>query len=125
MVVFSGPSLLCPRAYMTQVIHLRVVSLQFEIWDTAGQKRYHSLIPFYYRGAHAALLVYNISKRVTGAELITYCLFWQLIINNAVSQKKCTFLFMAISDSRMSALPELLKIHKNIIVTKKICKYQH
>lgn len=73
-----GPSLLCSGAYMTQVIHLRDVSLRFEIWDTAGQEKYHSLIPLYYRGAHAALLVYDISKRVRGAELITSSLVWKL-----------------------------------------------
>lgn len=49
---------------MTQMIHLRDVSLRFEIWDTAGQEKYHSVTPLYYRGAHAALLVYDISKRV-------------------------------------------------------------
>lgn len=62
--VQSGPSLLCSGAYMTQTMHLRDVSLRFEIWDTAGQEKYHSVTPLYYRGAHAALLVYDISKRV-------------------------------------------------------------
>eukprot|EP00066_Takifugu_rubripes_P021871 XP_011611137.1 PREDICTED: ras-related protein Rab-17 isoform X1 [Takifugu rubripes] len=52
-------------AYMTHMIHLRDVSLRFEIWDTAGQEKYHSVTPLYYRGAHAALLVYDISKRET------------------------------------------------------------
>lgn len=53
---------------MTQVMHLRDVSLRFEIWDTAGQEKYRSVAPLYYRGAHAALLVYDISKRVPAAE---------------------------------------------------------
>jgi small GTP-binding protein len=37
-------------------------TLKFEIWDTAGQERYNSLAPMYYRGAAAALVVYDISK---------------------------------------------------------------
>ncbi|XP_026151534.1 ras-related protein Rab-17 isoform X2 [Mastacembelus armatus] len=52
-------------AYLTSVVHLSDVTLRFEIWDTAGQEKYHSVTPLYYRGAHAALLVYDISKRET------------------------------------------------------------
>jgi small GTP-binding protein len=33
-----------------------------KIWDTAGQERYQSLTPLYFRGATAALLVYDVSK---------------------------------------------------------------
>lgn len=35
--------------------------VKFEIWDTAGQERYHSLAPMYYRGAAAAIVVYDIT----------------------------------------------------------------
>ena len=38
------------------------VKVKFEIWDTAGQERYHSLAPMYYRGAAAALVVYDITS---------------------------------------------------------------
>jgi len=38
--------------------------VRFQIWDTAGQERYNSLAPMYYRGAEAALLVFDISDRV-------------------------------------------------------------
>lgn len=33
--------------------------------DTAGQERYRSLAPLYYRGAHAAAIVYDITSRET------------------------------------------------------------
>ena len=36
--------------------------MKFEIWDTAGQERYHSLAPMYYRGAQAAIVVFDITK---------------------------------------------------------------
>lgn len=35
----------------------------FKIWDTAGQEKYHSLAPLYYRGANAALVVFDLCRR--------------------------------------------------------------
>jgi len=37
--------------------------IKFEIWDTAGQERYRSLAPMYYRGAAAAIVVYDITNK--------------------------------------------------------------
>lgn len=54
-----------PAAFLTQTIHLNDVAVKFEIWDTAGQERYHSLAPMYYRGAQAAIVVYDITNQVT------------------------------------------------------------
>ncbi|XP_072296275.1 ras-related protein Rab-17-like [Eucyclogobius newberryi] len=59
-------------AYHTHVVRVNGASLRFEIWDTAGQEKYHSVTPLYYRGAHAALVVYDISKR----ESFTRAQFW-------------------------------------------------
>ena len=42
-------------------------TVKFEIWDTAGQERYHSLAPMYYRGAQAAIVVYDITNQVSRA----------------------------------------------------------
>ncbi|KAG7255272.1 hypothetical protein CRUP_003431 [Coryphaenoides rupestris] len=42
--------------------------MRFEIWDTAGMEKYHSITPLYYRGAHAVLVVYDISKRKPGCK---------------------------------------------------------
>eukprot|EP01103_Thecamoeba_quadrilineata_P006677 TRINITY_DN16404_c0_g1_i1.p1 TRINITY_DN16404_c0_g1~~TRINITY_DN16404_c0_g1_i1.p1 ORF type:complete len:206 (-),score=24.60 TRINITY_DN16404_c0_g1_i1:177-794(-) len=48
-------------AFLTQTVCLNDVTVKFEIWDTAGQERYHSLAPMYYRGAQAAIVVYDIT----------------------------------------------------------------
>eukprot|EP01120_Amphizonella_sp_Union-15-10_P010592 TRINITY_DN4273_c0_g1_i1.p1 TRINITY_DN4273_c0_g1~~TRINITY_DN4273_c0_g1_i1.p1 ORF type:complete len:202 (+),score=32.81 TRINITY_DN4273_c0_g1_i1:67-672(+) len=50
-------------AFLTQTVCLNDTTVKFEIWDTAGQERYHSLAPMYYRGAHAAVVVYDISRQ--------------------------------------------------------------
>ncbi|XP_060636937.1 ras-related protein Rab-5C [Anolis sagrei] len=52
-------------AFLTQTICLDDTTVKFEIWDTAGQERYHSLAPMYYRGAQAAIVVYDITNMDT------------------------------------------------------------
>lgn len=50
-------------AFFTKVVELGDTSLKFEIWDTAGQEKYHSVCHLYFRGANAALLVYDITSK--------------------------------------------------------------
>eukprot|EP01117_Protostelium_nocturnum_P010224 TRINITY_DN3667_c0_g1_i1.p1 TRINITY_DN3667_c0_g1~~TRINITY_DN3667_c0_g1_i1.p1 ORF type:complete len:205 (+),score=53.80 TRINITY_DN3667_c0_g1_i1:151-765(+) len=49
-------------AFLAQTVCLNDTTVKFEIWDTAGQERYHSLAPMYYRGAQAAVIVYDITN---------------------------------------------------------------
>ena len=39
--------------------------LYFSSVTVSGQERYHSLAPMYYRGAQAAIIVYDITNRVS------------------------------------------------------------
>lgn len=50
-------------AFMIKTILNRGNYIKFEIWDTAGQEKFNSLIPMYYRGAQAALIVYDITSK--------------------------------------------------------------
>eukprot|EP01135_Chromosphaera_perkinsii_P002947 Nk52_evm58s230 gene=Nk52_evmTU58s230 len=52
-------------AFLTQTVCLDDTTVKFEIWDTAGQERYHSLAPMYYRGAQAAIVVYDVTNNDT------------------------------------------------------------
>ncbi|PIO58398.1 Ras family protein [Teladorsagia circumcincta] len=52
-------------AFLTQTVCLDDATVKFEIWDTAGQERYHSLAPMYYRGAQAAIVVYDITNQAS------------------------------------------------------------
>ncbi|KAG6479362.1 hypothetical protein ZIOFF_062825 [Zingiber officinale] len=49
-------------AFFSQTLAVSDATVKLEILDTAGQERYHSLAPIYYRGAAAAVIVYDISK---------------------------------------------------------------
>lgn len=52
-------------SFMSKVINHGGKQVKFQIWDTAGQEKYHSLAPMYYRGAAAAVVVYDITKPQT------------------------------------------------------------
>ena len=39
------------------------ISLQMELWDTAGQEKFRSLARFFYKDATAAILVYDITRK--------------------------------------------------------------
>ncbi|NXC67668.1 RAB17 protein, partial [Anhinga anhinga] len=59
----SLPTVGC--SFFTQTLNLGVATVKLEIWDTAGQEKYHSVCHLYYRGAHAALLIYDITNKET------------------------------------------------------------
>mmetsp|Transcript_5776 Transcript_5776/g.14952 ORF Transcript_5776/g.14952 Transcript_5776/m.14952 type:complete len:169 (+) Transcript_5776:643-1149(+) len=49
--------------------HLEVVEddgtigeVTLQLWDTAGQERFRSMAPMYYRGASAAIIVFDVTK---------------------------------------------------------------
>jgi len=39
--------------------------IKYQIWDTAGEERFQSLTPMYLRGAHIALVVYDVNSKVS------------------------------------------------------------
>ncbi|KAH3765283.1 rab family protein [Pelomyxa schiedti] len=47
-------------SYMTKRLFIEGTKLKLAIWDTAGQERYRSMAPMYYRGAQAAIVVYEV-----------------------------------------------------------------
>ncbi|XP_058125547.1 ras-related protein Rab-5B isoform X1 [Anopheles ziemanni] len=59
-------------AFLTQTLCIDDTTVKFEIWDTAGQERYHSLAPMYYRGAQAAIVVYDIQNSDSFARAKTW-----------------------------------------------------
>jgi small GTP-binding protein len=56
-----NPTIGCHCSDIQITVDSRTVVLQ--VWDTAGQEMYRALVPVYLRGAHAALLVFDVTDR--------------------------------------------------------------
>ena len=52
-------------SFMSKVLTVGENSFKYQIWDTAGQEKYKSLAPMYYRGAAAAIVVYDLTMENT------------------------------------------------------------
>ena len=57
-------------SFMSKMIMVEDTPIKYQIWDTAGQEKYHSLAPMYYRGAAAAIVVYDITRKVRRVGLL-------------------------------------------------------
>eukprot|EP00824_Muranothrix_gubernata_P021535 TRINITY_DN4692_c0_g1_i1.p1 TRINITY_DN4692_c0_g1~~TRINITY_DN4692_c0_g1_i1.p1 ORF type:complete len:279 (+),score=56.28 TRINITY_DN4692_c0_g1_i1:87-839(+) len=49
--------------FLTKKMVMDNCRVKLQIWDTAGQERFRGMAPMYYRGAAAAVLVYDITQR--------------------------------------------------------------
>jgi Ras-related protein Rab-2A len=49
----------------SRIISLDAEPVKIQIWDTAGQEKFRAITRSYYKGAAAALLVYDITRRET------------------------------------------------------------
>lgn len=70
LMMFISQESTIGAAFFSQTVSVNSATVKFEIWDTAGQERYHSLAPMYYRGAAAAIIVYDITSSVFATILI-------------------------------------------------------
>eukprot|EP00736_Rhodelphis_marinus_P013399 Rmarinus@m.15991 len=52
-------------SFMTKTVVVGEEAIKFQIWDTAGQEKYHSLAPIYYRNASLAILVYDLTREAS------------------------------------------------------------
>eukprot|EP00164_Ancoracysta_twista_P003327 GFYU01004438.1.p2 GENE.GFYU01004438.1~~GFYU01004438.1.p2 ORF type:complete len:215 (+),score=41.92 GFYU01004438.1:173-817(+) len=56
----------------SKVIDVRAKKVKLQIWDTAGQERFRSVTRSYYRGAAAAIIVYDLTRRDTYNHLTSW-----------------------------------------------------
>ncbi|TRM68456.1 P-loop containing nucleoside triphosphate hydrolase protein [Schizophyllum amplum] len=55
--------------FVTKKVTLHGLKVRLQLWDTAGQERFRSMAPMYYRGANAALLLYDITDASTFSDI--------------------------------------------------------
>lgn len=55
--------------FFAKVVKVKDQSVRLQIWDTAGQEKFRSLIPSYIRSATVSVLVYDITNRESFEEL--------------------------------------------------------
>jgi Ras-related protein Rab-1A len=48
--------------------------VKLQIWDTAGQERFRTITSTYYRGAHAIIIVYDVTRLDTFSDIEAYWL---------------------------------------------------
>ncbi|BAB90506.1 putative GTP-binding protein Rab11b [Oryza sativa Japonica Group] len=51
--------------FATKTVRVDDRLVKAQIWDTAGQERYRAITSAYYRGAVGALVVYDVTRRIT------------------------------------------------------------
>jgi small GTP-binding protein len=60
-------------SFMSKLVMVNGAAVKFQIWDTAGQEKYRSLAPMYYRGAAAAILVYDVTSMQSFRKVKNWC----------------------------------------------------
>lgn len=50
-------------AFLTKVVTTSSGPVRLQLWDTAGQEKFRSLAPMYYRSSSVALMVYDVTSR--------------------------------------------------------------
>eukprot|EP01094_Clydonella_sp_ATCC50884_P007937 TRINITY_DN1719_c0_g1_i1.p1 TRINITY_DN1719_c0_g1~~TRINITY_DN1719_c0_g1_i1.p1 ORF type:complete len:216 (-),score=45.82 TRINITY_DN1719_c0_g1_i1:218-865(-) len=71
-------------SFLTKAIVVDGIKIKLQIWDTAGQERFRSLAPMYYRGACAAIVVYDITNPQSFDQLKTWLHELQLTLQEPI-----------------------------------------
>lgn len=49
--------------FSSLIVKIQGKTVKLQVWDTAGQENFRSMIRVFYKGSHAAFLVYDLTKR--------------------------------------------------------------
>ena len=92
---FNGNTLATTAAsFVTKTVEIEDFPgkfVKFEIWDTAGQEQYHSIGKIFYKGAKAAVLVYEITNKKSLESIKDY---WLKQIKDVCPKDVNKFIFL-------------------------------
>ena len=66
-------------------------SVQIQLWDTAGGERFRTLSAGFYRGAHGAVIVFDLSRKETFSSVKS----WQSELEAHMGSQECPVLLLA------------------------------
>ncbi len=71
--------------FITKTLELKDINkkIKFNLWDTAGQEKYRSLVKIFYKDARVIILVYNIESQTSFDNLKEY--WYEEVKNNSLS----------------------------------------
>ena len=67
--------------YASKLVETPSGTIKLQIWDTAGQEKFRTLVPMYFRGAKVAILVYSVCDADTKNEVA----FWANSVKQATT----------------------------------------
>mmetsp|Transcript_23213 Transcript_23213/g.33737 ORF Transcript_23213/g.33737 Transcript_23213/m.33737 type:complete len:204 (-) Transcript_23213:173-784(-) len=65
----DGVSPTIGASFMQKRMTVEKTEVVLQLWDTAGQERFRSMAPMYYRGAKAAILVFDLTQPPTFSKM--------------------------------------------------------
>ncbi|OHT07623.1 GTP-binding protein YPT52 [Tritrichomonas foetus] len=81
-----NPTIGCHCNELTMTVDDKPVTLQ--VWDTAGQEMYRALVPVYLKGAHAAIVIFDITE----IDSFNSLGHWYDLLRDTVSESTPVFL---------------------------------
>ena len=85
--------------YASKVVQVDNETVKLQIWDTAGQEKFRTLVPMYFRGAKVAILVFAVND-VDSQKDVT---FWANSVKQGTAQMPTLFVVgnkIDLTDSR-------------------------
>ena len=91
----EGEEITVSSSYIEKIQIINSKKYKFSIWDTAGQEKFNSITPIYYRDAKGVLLVYDITNLNSFSRVKKWREELKTFNNNAIiviAGNKCDFL---------------------------------